>query len=143
MKWPSRDGFLFRSVTDWLAPVAPPVPVAPPRPVVPAAPLSLVAGVEEQATTDSSDRSLNGRIKNEIMRIRLAGEWALIHCGPVISIGAPASRSGRRQSTSTRVFVLAIATLGVACGGAGNQGPIQACKPPSAIDQPAAKLSQS
>ena len=36
---------------------------------------------------------------------------------------SPAARGGRRQSTSTRIFLLALATLGVACGGSGKQGP--------------------
>jgi uncharacterized repeat protein (TIGR03806 family) len=41
----------------------------------------------------------------------------------VISKGTPASRSGRRQSTSSPAFLLALTTLGVACGGGGHQGP--------------------
>ena len=86
-------------------------------------------------------------------------------------------RNGRRQSTSTHNFVLAMLVLGAGCGGGGNQKPdggggaarrwhrwqrrrrwwqhrrkrwhrrrsiiLQTCLPPAAIDQPAAKLSQT
>jgi len=87
-------------------------------------------------------------------------------------------RNGRRQSTSTRNFVLAAVVLATACSSGGKQTPdggggagaggsvggaggsvggmggstggidggpiiLQTCVPPAAIDQPAAKLSQT
>jgi uncharacterized repeat protein (TIGR03806 family) len=91
---------------------------------------------------------------------------------PVATIKSPAPRRGRRQSTSSLAAVLAFAAVVAGCGGGGQQsadsggaggnagtggssgaggggaidgGPIilQTCIPPAAIDQPAAKLSQT
>src|SRR6476661_6490882 len=57
-------------------------------------------------------------------------------------MGAPAIRNGRRQSTSTRISMLAMLAL-AGCGGGGPSSAVQTCVPPPGIDEPAAKLSQT
>ena len=70
---PSREGFLLRSVTDWLVAVAPPVPVPPAFPAVPVAPAapagppSPLADVDEQAADQVKDRQASGIIGFEFM----------------------------------------------------------------------------
>ena len=97
MKCPSRDGFLFRSSTDWLpdgapaAPVTPAVPVLPPVPVVPAAPvvpaLPVVPAVppgdaddpHAPVTNESNESAIN---KREFMALPPSLEMSAVTIGP-------------------------------------------------------------
>jgi len=71
-KAPSREGFLFRSVTDWLPAGAPAVPVVllPPEPAlpdVPAVPPSPVADDVPQAAAASDDNEARAMDRRAFM----------------------------------------------------------------------------